>query len=264
MIAPRRGAHVGAKRTAQIRWRATDLDHDRLQTRIDYSIDGGKHFTPIFIGPDRRSVAMPSELLSGSRRARVRIAVDDGFNRTVAVSAPFSAAGRPPRARIITPLTRSRFTAAETIALAGDAYDDRRKRLRPSSLRWFDGKHLLARGRRVIVNGLPPGLRRIRLVARDRLGRRGIATVRVRIVAVRPRFLVLEAPRHLRPGAHSLALRISANVRALLTVRGVRYRVDRRPRRIQVRVDPGRRPLRLPLRLRAGRLGTVVILTIRR
>jgi hypothetical protein len=264
VLAPRQGARVGRGKTTLIRWHAADRDRDKLVARVDYSIDDGRHYMPLYEGPNRGSASMPSAMLSGSSQARVRVTVNDGFNQTAAISGRFRAAGRPPQARIITPVRGAAFSAANTIVVAGTAYDDRRLEIPASRLRWFDGRHQLGRGNQLSINGLLPGLRRIRLVARDRAGRIGVAVVSIHIQPVRPRFILLRVPTRMRSGARSLTLRVSTTVPAILATRHARYRVSRHVRALRVRVPRGNGTLRLVLTLRAGRLRSFAILTIAR
>jgi hypothetical protein len=66
--------------------------------KLDYSVDGGRAWRPIFMGPDRGRVSLRPQLLATSRHARIRVRVSDGFNEVSAVSAPFRTRGFRPMA----------------------------------------------------------------------------------------------------------------------------------------------------------------------
>ena len=78
------------------------------------------------------------------------------------------------------------------------------------------------------------------------------------MTAVTPQLLALEAPERVRRGARRLTLRVQSSVPAKLRITGAGVRrasavdVSRTPRRVQVRLVPGRRALDLDVRLRAG------------
>ncbi len=74
-----------------LHWRTRDPDRGRRTTFIDVSTDGGHHFTTIWVGFDRGRATLPVAALRGSRRARVRVRVSDGFHTgtgTVRFAAP--------------------------------------------------------------------------------------------------------------------------------------------------------------------------------
>ena len=64
--------------------------------------------------------------------------------------------------------------------LTGAALDDRHRELRGRALSWYAGHKRLGHGRKLTVR-LPAGRTALRLVARDRSGRRGVARLRVRV-----------------------------------------------------------------------------------
>ncbi len=263
LLAPRRGT-IGRGRTVVVRWRATDADGGALSAYVDYSTDGGRRWRTVSIGPNRGRAVLSSGLFTGSRRARVRVRVNDGFNETAGVSGPLRAVGSPPAVTIEPSRRRLRIPADATLALRGHAFDDAFRLLRGRSLRWATGRRVLARGEGVGVSGLTPGSHVIRLVARDRAGREGSAAVRVQVTAVRPFFVSLSAPRRLARGARSVRLKLATNVASVLRAGGRRYALSRRGRTVTVRVRPGRGTLALGLRLSAGRKAATKTLRIPR
>lgn len=264
VLAPRVGAHVGRERTVGVVWKAADADGDTLDTTIDYSLDGGSAWRTIFSGRRPGSVALPSTLFAGSRNARVRVRVNDGWNTAEAVSAPFIAVGRPPSVSISTPVPGQRARHDTDLNLAGAAYDDRGKEVAANRLVWFDGRVQVGRGARAVVFRPGPGRHTIRLVARDARGRSGSASVRIRVFAVAPHLLDLRAPAYVGRRATRLAFAVATTIPATLTAGGRRYAVGRTLRRVQLSIRPGRAILRVPLRLVAGGKVTRTLLIVPR
>jgi hypothetical protein len=247
------------RRFALVRWRAADKDRDPLAIEIDYSGNGGRTFSPIWMGPNRGSARVPARYLFRSTRARIRIAVSDGFQTTTAVSRRFASPGASPSVSILMPWPHLRQPNDAPLVLSGQAYDDSSRALKGARLRWMLGRRLLGTGARVTVSGLPAGLRRISLVARDRFGRQGVASIAVRLRATRPLFLKLNAPRALGRRTRSFRLTVSSSLEASLTVRVAglrpqRFEVGRRTRRLTVHVPGNRNGLTIRLALRAGGL----------
>ncbi len=252
LLAPRPGRTVGAHGKVKIRWRASDRDHDPLVAYLDYSRDGGSTWKPIFAGPDQGHAVLPSNLLSNSRRARVRLQVEDGFNKTIVISKKFTAIGGPPAVRIASPAPRERLSADATLDLLGEAWDDGQSPLRGRSLHWFDGRRPLGAGARLSVTGLRPGHRVLRLVGRDKSGRVKSDSVRIRVLPVQPLFLVLSGPRELPRSARRVRIRVAASVPSTLRVGGLRTAVDHHQRILRIPVKRG--ATTIVLHLLAGHL----------
>jgi hypothetical protein len=251
LLTPRAGARVGPRSGLKVSWRASDADDDPLELRVEYSREDGRGWRALHAAGPRDSVTLPASYLEGSRRARVRVIADDGFERAVAVSPRFSVATRPPSVHITSPGTGAAVPADGTLYLAGQAYDERRRPLPDARFRWYVGRRLVGRGRAVGATGLPPGTRTVRLVVRDR-GSTATASVRVRILRVTPRLLDLRVPRRLAPSARQLALRARASVPATARIGRRSFRLGTRARRMVVPIAPARRPLVLSIRLQGG------------
>jgi hypothetical protein len=264
LIAPRRGARVGSKGSLRVRWRARDRDRDRLLASLDFSANGGKSWKPVATDLQGSKFALPLSYLARSRNARLRVRVNDGWDETAAVSGRFSVAGPVPQVSIELPRNRARLRADEPLNLEGVAFDDRSRTLTGRSLQWLDGRRSLGRGPQVTALSLRPGKHTIRLVARDRGGRAGQASVRVIVTPVKPAFLVLQAPKSVSRKARRVAIRAAASLPGTLSVGRQRFKIDRRTRRFRVAVKPGRRPLRLRLSLQGGGRTTRAKLTIPR
>ncbi|HVL97262.1 MAG TPA: hypothetical protein VM266_15510 [Solirubrobacteraceae bacterium] len=253
ILSPRRKATVGRGATVTVRWRATDADGGELRAKVDYSFDDGRTWRPIALEPSENGVRLPSTLFAGSRRARVRVRVNDGFREAVAVSRRFRAVGRKPTVEILAPAARAQIRNSAALYLSGTASDDRGKAIRGKRLRWFAGKRRIGRGERTTVSGLPAGTRTIRLVARDRSGRKATARVKVKVLGDAPRFLRVDAPKTLAPSSKRLVLRVATTVPARLRIGRQTFRVSRRARRVRVKVKRGTAPLALTLALSAGK-----------
>jgi len=257
LLAPRRGT-IGRGRTVTVRWSATDTDGGPLSSSVDYSADGGRRWrTVLAAARGSGSARLPSRYFTGSRDARMRVRVSDGFNQGVASSARLRAIGSPPAVRIAAPRSGQRYLSDASVYLAGSAFDDAFRRLAGRSLRWYAGRRRVGTGETATASGLAPGLVRIRLVARDRRGRAAIASIRMRVSAASPFFTSLLWPGRIRRGARSLVLKAATNEPALLGAGGKRYRVGPRVRRLRVAVPRGRRPFTLQRSLSAyGRRAT--------
>ncbi|MDP8908758.1 MAG: hypothetical protein M3N47_06495 [Chloroflexota bacterium] len=264
LLTPRRSDRVGRRQTTVVRWRASDADGDPMTASLDYSADDGRRWRSVFAGPNRNRATLQSRLLSRSRRARLRLRVNDGFNETVVMSKRFRALGGRPSVAITSPGRGNRLRQDAAAYLRGYAFDDALRPLRGRRLTWFVGRNRIGHGERLSVTGLPAGRRRIRLTARDGSGRRTTASVAVRITAVKPLFLVLKGPERLGRRARKVRLRVAASIPATLLVRGQRFGVNRRARSVIVEVPASRRKLTLRLQLRSGRRNNRATLRIAR
>ena len=262
--APGRKTRVRSRqRSVRVRWRARDGDGDPLNLILEYSDDNGRRWRGVAAGLTRSSFRLPASFLSHARRARLRLRANDGWNESVAVSRPFRVDGPPPAVTILAPRPGGRIPADQVINVEGSAFDDRGRRLGRRALRWFDGRRQIGRGERTSVL-LRPGRRSLRLRARDRRGRVQQARARVRVIPVKPRFVVLGAPARIRRKARFVRLRVASSVVGTLAVGRQRFPVDRRARRYRVRVRRGRKPVVLRPRLRSGGRSTRAVVRIRR
>jgi hypothetical protein len=259
---PRAGAVVGRSRTTRVEWTATDPDGEPLTATVDYSADGGRTYAPVAVGRGGGPISVPSASLSASRNARIRVRVSDGFNEGVAVSARFSAVGAPPVVRIGAPGGSAALPADGTLPVAGEAYDDRGRRIPSKRLRWLDGRRVVARGETATVTGLTPGKRRLRLEATDSAGRIGSSSVTVRVGRADPAFTVLSSPERLGRSKSKLKLRVASSFPARLSIGKRRFDVDRTARSLTVPVRPGSTALTLRLRLTGGGRTTSVTLSV--
>ena len=269
LVAPTAGAKVGltastnvrATGTSRVAWEASDADGDALNASVDLSTDGGSTWRTLITGVAGNETTVPNRLFTASTSARIRVRVHDGFHTAEVVSGPLTAVGAPPEVRVLA--GPREIPADAPLLLSGQAFDPAGDPITGRRLAWFDGKRRLGTGAQVTATGLPAGRRTIRLVAT--VGKtRGQATVRVRVLAVKPRFRVLAAPRRLARSARAVVLRVASTVAARLSVGGLRRSVGLRTVRLVVPVRPGRSPLVLRLRLSAGGRSTTVVVRIPR
>jgi hypothetical protein len=170
---------------------------------------------------------------------------------------------------ILMPWSGTRQLNDAPLGLSGQAFDDSSRMLTGGRLRWMLGHRLLGTGGRITVSGLPAGRHRIFLVATDRFGRSGRASVVVVLRGSRPVFIVLSAPRSAKPKARSLRLKVASSLATTLVVRvpglrAQRFAVGRGTRRLTVRIRRGHATLQLKLSLGAGGLTRKVGIGVKR
>ena len=229
VIAPRRGTR--ARNALPMRWAARDPDGDPLDVTIEYAADG-KTWRTVYQGPSRGRARIPRRHLERGLRARVRVSVDDGFNRARAISAPFSAAGRPPAPRIVLPAADESPQAGRAL-LIGAAVDDRGRRLRGRALTWFAGARRLGSGERLTAT-LPAGHFTLRLRARDSAGRVAFARRRLKVAPPALQLPVLRVPDRVSPRASTVAIRVATSVPAVVRARGRRWAAGRKARTLMI------------------------------
>jgi hypothetical protein len=259
VLAPRRGSRVGGRRRVLVRWRTRG--HGRLSASIDYSRDGGRRWRTILVGPDSSRASLPAFYFAGSRRARVRVRVNDGFNEAVAVSAPFASLGAPPRVSIEKPLAA--IAGDARLGLSGQAVDQEMRVLGRRRLRWFDGRFPLGRGAEISAGPLPAGKNHIRLVATDAAGRMGSAQVTVKVTPVRLPFLKLRIPKSVPRAARRLSLAARSAVPTVLAIGKHRFRL-RAGKKARLRVPIGGGPLLLRLIATARGIETPFAVAVKR
>jgi hypothetical protein len=180
-VTPRRGQKVSGAGTVSVRWKATDADRGPLLATLDYSTNGGKSWHTVAAGLGKTRYALPARLLEGSRAARLRLLVSDGWNTTTALSAPFVAAGHGPLVLIFSPRTGFRIGAKGSLFLSGTATTDSGAPLTGARLSWYAGRKLLGHGAQLSVRVPAKGRLAIRLVARDAHGRTSTARTTVSV-----------------------------------------------------------------------------------
>ncbi len=258
VTAPRRGQRVGAARTVQLRWRATDPEHLPLVAYVDYSRDGGHSWRTIYSGPNHGGVALPSFYFTASSHARVRVRISDGWNQPSAESPTFAAAGAPPQVAILSRFAkRMRFAADAHLSLSGQAVDQALRSLTGRRLTWYDGALRIGTGTSIMAGPLPAGVNHIHLVARDPQGRTSSASVTLHVTALRLPFLKLSVPARAGRRARSVTLTVTSQLAATLAVgrRHAKLEAGKRTRLV-VPIPKGRAPVLLRLMITAGGVTT--------
>ena len=250
IVSPDSGTRVGQSSQTLVRWTAGDADGDPLTSSVDYSTDGGNHWKVVASGVSGDSVSVSSRLLSASDNARFRIRVSDGFDVATALSGVLRvAARRRPCTSSMAPLA-ARCARTRCCSCAG--------RRTTTPVRGYRAKPPLVRRRpsprsRGTTHGawLPAGTTAVRLVAIDAHGRSARTSLPLKVLAVRPRFLVVRAPKLVAPSARRVRIVIGTDVPAVLTIAGGRHAVGRTLRGLTIPIRPGRSPLRLAYALRS-------------
>jgi hypothetical protein len=264
ILAPARKAVVGRGRGVTVRWSTRAAPGAVLDVAISYSKDNGRHWRGIYLGPNRGSVRLPSTYFSGSGGARIRIAVNDGFNQVQAISARFRAVGTPPTVSILEPARAQTFGGEASIYLHGQAFDDALVPLQGRHLRWLVDGTTLGTGVTVTAVVLPPGADRITLLATDPRGRSASASLTIHVSAVRLPFLRLRVPARIGTRARRLTIRASSALVTTLRLGRRNLTLGTAAKVITLKVAPGRRPLLLRLEVSARGVTYPVTLVVRR
>ncbi len=264
ILTPKAGAKIGGQHQVTVRWRATDADRDPLTITIGYSVNDGRDWRGIYAGPNRTSIKLPNAFFSGSRRARLRIAANDGFNQTQVVSRPFIALGAPPTVQIITPDRGQSVASGTLLNLAGRAVDDAGSLLHGRSLRWSVDGVLIGHGEAVVSRRLSVGADHIVLRARDARGRTSSTSVLVHVEKPDLPFLRLIAPKAISRRAQRLSLRASSALPAKLTIGHRTFALTKKARRISIRIARGRRAVLIQLTITVRGLSHPVTLRVPR
>ena len=158
ILAPKARTIVGrGGHAVMIRWRAADADPGtKLNAIVQYSTDDGRTFRTLWIGADRRSLQLPARLFVGSRRARVRVRVQDDFHEALATSGRFMAASAAPLVRTVSPAAGSSFRAGAPVALAGEAFDQAGRALKGRAFTCSSGATVLGHGRLIVAAAWHP------------------------------------------------------------------------------------------------------------
>ncbi|MGC2449421.1 MAG: hypothetical protein WA477_17360, partial [Candidatus Sulfotelmatobacter sp.] len=260
ILAPHLGARVGGRGRVLVSWRASNPDHKSLTASIDYSTNDGRSWKTVFIGPSTGRASLPGSDLDGSRSARVRVRVNDGFNESVAVSSRFTVLDAPPEVTI--EKTLASIPGDARLQLQGQAFDQLPRELGGGSLRWFDGPFALGSGSMISAGPLPPGKNHIRLIARD-AGGTATARVAVNVSQVQLPYLQLAIPKSVARSARKLALYVRSAVQATLTVDKRRFSLGPKRKKLSLPIKGGG-PFLLHLAVTAGGVKTPIAAVVKR
>jgi hypothetical protein len=176
LLAPRSGHRLSGTRPVVIRWRVSDPDPVRITVSIDFSADNGRTWRTLEVAANTGHASIPRAFFSGSRKARIRLRVNDGFDQVTVTSGRLKLAPVGPHVTITNPTNRAAVRPGATLLLTGVASDDAQRPLTGASLTWLAGKTVLGTGSPLLAM-LPAGATSITLVARDRSGRTSRATL---------------------------------------------------------------------------------------
>lgn len=163
--------------TLTIAWTGTDPDPgDALFFTIQYSHDNGTSWHTVALNvpgtlPDTDYQLTFDDIgsLHGSaaNAARIRILATDGYNTTIATSAPFTLQNRKPEPAILTPQEDQTYPAGQGVLLQGTATDAEDGGLPAGALAWqVDGADA-GTGPDISVAGLAAGTHEATLSATD-------------------------------------------------------------------------------------------------
>jgi hypothetical protein len=93
LLAPKTGARLRVARPLLIRWRATDPGRLHLTVSIDFSADGGRTWRMIAIVANSGRATVPGSYLTASKRSRIRLRVNDGFDEITVTSGRLTVTG---------------------------------------------------------------------------------------------------------------------------------------------------------------------------
>jgi hypothetical protein len=265
LLAPRRGATAGSALT--VKWSASDADKDPLTIAIDEAASPSAKFRMVAAGLTGNSTKIPLSMLTPAKNARIRVRALDGFRQGVAIVTSVRIPPGPPQVSILEPAKTASVPADGMISLAGQAFDANSKLMKGRALTWLVDGRRVASGATAMTSGLKPGIRKISLVAVSG-GRRGVATVRLKVTKVTPRLLTAGGPAKLGKSARSVTLTLAASVPSSLKITGgaktVNATLGRRAQKVRVPVKPSAKTLALVLQLRGGGGSAVESLAIPR
>ena len=141
---PARGSSRRRRGAVTVRWRASDADGDRLVATVQYSANRGRSWRTVHLGGSTGGVRLAARELAPSRRAQIRVRVDDGFDEAVATSRAFTVLAAAPQARILEPVRGARVREGAPVILRAEASAAGRP-LAGRALRWFDRRRALGR-----------------------------------------------------------------------------------------------------------------------
>jgi hypothetical protein len=160
-------------------WVGADPDQDPLSYTIQFSTDDGGSWETLQVGYPDLAFATNTRLLAGGDRCRLRVVVSDGFNASLAESAPFRLPRHAPDV-VIAGLREGAVLPFGTVpSVTAIGYDAEDGSLDPARLRWeLTGSESRAgNGSPLSLRDLPPGSYQIDVTGTDSDQEPGRATL---------------------------------------------------------------------------------------
>ena len=163
-------------------WTGTDEDGDRLSFSVQFSNDGGNHWTSLAAETPELSLTVAQALLPGGPDCRVKVIATDGTRTSSSQSAAFSIARRPPVAGIGGISVGEQLPFGALRELTASITDGEDGALDDNNLAWTlrdlqRGTQTSGSGTRFLLNAPAPGGYEITLTATDSDGMTGTRTV---------------------------------------------------------------------------------------
>lgn len=169
ILSPKGGETWGPKAT--ITWAASDEDGDSLTFSVLYNTGQDNTWIPLAAGLKNQSLTIATDLVPGSKSARIRVQVTDGVNTAEADSSgTFVVPEKPPLVAILGLKDGMTLSAEESI-LVGAAYDPQDGMLPGGKLKWTSSRDgALGEGGRLAPRKLAAGAHTITLTATNSRG----------------------------------------------------------------------------------------------
>jgi hypothetical protein len=262
IVAPAGGTRVGTGATVRVSWRSADADNDLLTATVDYSRDGGKSWTSVATGADHQVVTLPAAYFAGSRNARARVTVDDGFNARARSPSPSARSdGRRKHRSRSRPLAAPRSRSIPSVWLP-ERSTTAGVPLTGRSVTWFIGRRRVAGGTVAAYTPPAPGTVRLRLVVTDSSGRTTTRTMIVHVKPAKPQITTLRTTGKLTSRSRRVTLRLATDIPSRLVLGRRVILVGPRPRPVSIPIRLGNGRLRLKLTFSGGGGRTVETLTL--
>ena len=173
VLAPGGGATLDGE-SVIVSWSATDEDGDPLSFSVEYSVDGGAHWSMLQSHITAQSITLPLAKLPGAQAGKFRVLATDGVNTSSGMSqGTFVVADKPPALRIESPASGARYVPGQPVALIGAAYDLEDGALEGGALSWSsDLAGPLGTGEMLHITDLALGRHTITLAVQDTAGHR--------------------------------------------------------------------------------------------
>jgi len=175
-----------------VNWNATDADGDTLLFNLQYTYDNGVHWQALvgdlYTTPEPANSITLTDLSglhgSATNAARVRVIASDGYNTTIAVSAPFTLNYRKPVPFISDPGAGQVYDPQQPMGFHGGASDAEDGALEEGSLTWKVDGAIVGTGADILVNGIVPGAHTVTLEAKDSHLQTATATTTMQVSAL--------------------------------------------------------------------------------